>query len=159
MHLFCNKKKIVLFACNSYCADLLCLELTNCWLTNGRHIIILLLHQLMAFGGQISKYRWHIDVFLNRCTNEAATQVTSQWIDFVSVQIKNVSLKKIIIYANIIYTYALTTAWSIRSILFWTITVGTSPHSFSTFIFQSLTASNDIRSVVLNVRTQACAPR
>lgn len=28
-----------------------------------------------------------------------------------------------------------------------------------TFIFHSLTASNDMRSVVLNANTQACAPR
>lgn len=52
-----------------------------------------------------------------------------------------------------------TTAWSIKSILFWTKTVGISPHSFSTFFFQSLTASNEQRSVVLNVNTHAWAPR
>lgn len=52
-----------------------------------------------------------------------------------------------------------TTAWSIKSILFWTKTVGISPHSFSTFFFQSLTASNEHRSVVLKVNTQAWAPR
>lgn len=55
-------------------------------------------------------------------------------------------------------THGETTAWSIRSILFWTITVGISPHSFSTFTFHSLTASKEARSVVLNVSTHAWAP-
>lgn len=60
---------------------------------------------------------------------------------------------------NNISTHNDTNAWSIRSILFWTKTVGISPHSFSTFFFQSLTASNEHRSVVLNVNTHAWAPR
>lgn len=58
-----------------------------------------------------------------------------------------------------VIAYNDTTAWSIKSILFWTNTVGISPHSFSTFFFQSFTASNEHRSVVLNVKTHACAPR
>lgn len=54
--------------------------------------------------------------------------------------------------------YKVTIDCSIKSILFCTKTVGISPHSFSTFFFQSLTASKEFLSVVLKVITHACAP-
>ena len=55
-------------------------------------------------------------------------------------------------------TYSVTWAWSTRSILFCTSTIGMSPTSFSTFFFHISMASKETLSVVEKARTQAWAP-
>lgn len=60
-------------------------ELTDRWLANWWHIIIFILHLLMALGSQISEYWWDVHVLFDRCTNQSTAKVSTQMLHFFTV--------------------------------------------------------------------------
>lgn len=79
-------------------------------------------------GGEVAENGGHVEVFLDGSLQEAAAQRPGEQFRLLTANERFRGAAS----GERGGTYGLTTLWSIRSILFWTITVGISPHSFST---------------------------